>query len=366
MGGKVGLKGTDGAETLQRALDLGASPESARRAAEALQPLASFAHRVTFVTGPGEMGEEVVKEWGGTPEVLELAVEGPTTPQHTRELATLMGDRGVDLLLFAGGDGTARDIVAQLQDQVVCLGIPTGVKMHSAAFAVSPVRGGELAAHHLFGGASTRTGARTGTVPAEIMDIDEEALREGRLSARLFGFMTIPFRQGHTQGLKAGSPADERGVQQAIAAAIVDSMQEGVAYVVGPGTTTAEVMKLLGLEFTLVGVDMVRNRELLGRDLTESQILALLGEGPGSIIVTPVGGQGFLFGRGNQPISPDVIRRVGRDRIIIGTTPTKLASLGGEPLKVDTGDAETDQWLTGHQRMVTGYRERSVYRIAGA
>jgi predicted polyphosphate/ATP-dependent NAD kinase len=198
------------------------------------------------------------------------------------------------------------------------------------------------------------------------MDIDEDALREGRLSARLFGFMTIPFRRGHIQGLKAGSPADERSVQQAIAAAIVESMEEGVTYVVGPGTTTAEVMKLLGLEFTLVGVDMVRNRELVGRDLTEEEILALLGEGPGSIIVTPVGGQGFLFGRGNQPISPLVIRRVGRDQIIIGATPNKLGSLGGEPLKVDSGDADTDQWLTGHRRVVTGYREGSVYRVAGA
>jgi predicted polyphosphate/ATP-dependent NAD kinase len=359
MGGRVGLKGTDGEETLQRARSLGASPESARRAMEALQALTSVSERLTFVTGPGEMGERIVREWGGNPELLAMELRGRTTAQHTMEAATRMKERGVDLLLFAGGDGTARDIVSRIGDQVVCLGIPTGVKMHSAVFAVNPARGGELAAHHLFD-------EDKHTRAAEVMDIDEEALREGHVSARLFGYMTTPFRRGHVQGLKAGSTEEEQEVQKAIAAGVVDGMEEGVAYVVGPGTTTAEIMKAMGLDFSLVGVDLVRNRKLVGRDLTEEKILALLGDGPSRIIVTPVGGQGFLFGRGNQPISPRVIRRVGKEGIIIVAAPGKLTSFQGAPLRVDSGEADTDRWLTGYYTVVSGYRDRSVYRVAAA
>jgi predicted polyphosphate/ATP-dependent NAD kinase len=357
MGGKVGLKGTDGEETLARARTLGASPESPRRAAEALRALGPMTERLSFLTAPGEMGEKVLRDLGQDPVVLEMDVGDRTFAHHTGEAAARMRATGVDLLLFAGGDGTARDVVAQVGDQVVCLGIPTGVKMHSAVFAVNPARGGELAAGYLLGEAGhTRT--------AEVMDIDEQALREGQLTAELFGYMTIPFRRGHVQGLKAGTPEDERSVQRAIAGGVVRGMEEDVTYVVGPGTTTAEVMKLLGLDFSLLGVDLVRNRALLGRDLSEEEILDHLGEGPSSIIVTPVGGQGFLMGRGNQPISARVVRRVGRERIVIVATPSKLSSLRGEPLRVDSGDAETDRRLTGYYRVVSGFSDRSIYRVA--
>jgi len=359
MGGRVGLKGTDGEETLQRARSLGASPESPRRAAAALKALDPVSEGLRLITPPGEMGERVVREWGGKPELLPMEVGDRTTAEHTSDGAARMRGMGVDLLLFAGGDGTARDVVAVVGDQLVCLGIPTGVKMHSAVFAVNPARGGELAAEHLFGDAG-RTRA------AEVMDIDEQALREGHVAARLFGYMTIPYRRGHVQGLKAGSTEDERHVQQAIAGGIVGGMEEDVAYVVGPGTTTAEVMRRLELDFSLVGVDLVRNGELVGRDLGEDEILALLADGPGSIIVTPVGGQGYLFGRGNQPISSRVIRRVGKERIIIAATPSKLFSLRGEPLRVDSGDANTDGWLSGYYKVTTGYRDKSVYRVSAA
>ena len=359
MGGKVGLKGTDGEEILARAHSLGASPESPERAAEAIRALQSVSGKIRIITAPGEMGERVVGESDGSPEVLAMKVKGHSTSHHTIEAAALMKELGVDLLLFAGGDGTARDILGEVQDQVACLGIPTGVKMHSAVFAVNPARAGELAAQHLQGDVrSTRA--------AEVMDIDEEALRDGHVAARLFGYMTIPFRKGHVQGLKAGSLEDEGYVQQAIAAGIVEGMEKDVSYIVGPGTTTAEVMKLLGLDFSLVGVDLVRNGKLLGRDLPEVELLDLLGNGPGGIIVTPVGGQGYLFGRGNQPISADVIRKVGKERIIIAATPAKLSSFLGEPLRVDSRDGDTDRWLAGYYKVVSGFRDRSIYRVVAA
>lgn len=371
MGGKVGLKGTDGEEIQDQARARGASPESPGRAAEAIKAFLSNRREsqsarvhgdsaaLRIVTPPGEMGERVVRESGETPEVLAMEISGHSTSQHTVKAVTLMKELGVDLLLFAGGDGTARDIVGQAGEHLVCLGIPTGVKMHSAVFAVNPSRGGELAAQNLFGPAG-------GTQAAEVMDIDEEALRDGQVEARLFGYMTIPFRKGHVQGLKAGSAEDERYVQQAIASGIVEAMEEDVSYIVGPGTTTSEVMKLLGLDFSLVGVDLVRSGELLGKDLGEVELLDRLGTGPAGIIVTPVGGQGYIFGRGNQPISAEVIRRVGKERIIIAATPTKLSSFRGEPLRVDSMDGDTDRWLAGYYRVVSGYRDKSVYRVVAA
>ena len=359
MGGKVGLKGTDGEETLARALSLGASPESPVRAGAAISAIASHSDEIAVVAPPGQMGEEVLIASGLKPHLLPLVVGESTSSADTKTAADLMLGQGIDLLLFAGGDGTARDIVAKVQDRVVCLGIPTGVKMHSAVFAVNPTRGGELAAAHLFG-AVKRTRA------AEVMDIDEEALRAGHLSARLFGYMTVPYRQGHVQGLKAGSSEDERYAQESIAAGIMTRMERDVAYVIGPGTTTAEVMMAMGLDFSLVGVDLVRNGELLGTDLSEGELLELMGDGPGGIVVTPVGGQGYLFGRGNQPISAELIRRIGKDRIMVVATPGKLATLRGEPLRVDSGDPDTDRWLAGYYQVITGYRDRSVYRVSAA
>ncbi len=363
MGGRVGLKGTDGEDTLRMALSLGASPRSAQRALEALLAMGaskafdSAPTWLTFVTAPGEMGERVVREWGGEPEVLAMDPVDRTTPAHTKDAAARMKGLGVDLILFAGGDGTARDIVSEIGDQVVCLGIPTGVKMHSAVFAVNPARGGELAVQHIVGEVKN-------TRAAEVMDIDEAALRGGQVAARLFGYMTIPYRRGHVQGLKAGSAEEEQAVQKDIAHAIIQRMEEDVTYVIGPGTTTAVLMRTLELDFSLVGVDLVRNKELLGKDLAEEEILAMLEGGPSSIVVTPVGGQGYLFGRGNQPISSRVIRRVGKDRILIAATPNKLSSFRGEPLRVDSGDVQTDRWLTGYYKVISGYRDGSVYRLA--
>jgi predicted polyphosphate/ATP-dependent NAD kinase len=359
MGGRVGLKGTDGAHTLERALSLGARPESALRATAAIAQLAPVFDRVTFVTPPGKMGADIVTACGVEPEVLPMDVDDGTTADHTIDAVDQLKDRTIDILLFAGGDGTARDIVARVQDQVVSLGIPTGVKMHSAVFGVNPSRAGELAAWFLFD-RSHRTRA------AEVMDIDEQALREGHVTARLFGYMTIPFRRGHVQGLKAGTSESELFVQQSIAREVVDEMKDEVTYVIGPGTTTAEVMKLLGQDYSLVGVDLVRDGRLLGKDLGEQDLLSLLDDQPSGLIVTPVGGQGYLLGRGNQPISAEVLRRVEKQRIIIAATPHKLSSLRGYPLRVDSGDAETDLWLSGYYKVVSGHRNWSVYQVVPA
>ncbi len=355
MGGRVGLKGTDGEEVLARALALGARPESSERTKAALRRLETFQDSLLIFTGPGELGEEAARASGLPVEILDIDVEGPTTAEHTREIACRIRELDVDLLIFSGGDGTARDIAGAVEDRVVALAVPTGVKMHSAVFAVNPARAGDLAASWL-GGEVGRTRM------AEVMDIDESLLREGRVAARLFGYLKIPDQPRHLQGLKTASPPDEESAQGSIAAEVAERMENEYNYVVGPGTTTARIMKMLNLDYTLVGVDLVRNRALVSKDASEQDLLAHVGAGPTRIIVTPIGGQGYLFGRGNQQISARILRQVGRDNILVVATPEKLSALRGRPMLIDTGDTEVDGALCGYYKVVTGYRAESVYR----
>jgi predicted polyphosphate/ATP-dependent NAD kinase len=357
MGGKVGLKGTDGEAVLAEARSRGAEPESPVRAAAALKRLETVRDDIKLVTVPGPMGEDVACACGFNPDVLEIRIEGGTSARHTREAAAFMTKQRVDLILFAGGDGTARDLVEAVGDRQVSLGIPTGVKMHSAVFAVNPARAADLTVAYL-------SGETKSTRRSEVMDIDEQALRDGRVSARLYGYLEVPYHPGHVQGLKAGSSDDEKYVQDGIAHDVVENMQDDVSYVIGPGTTTARILETLGLEFTLVGVDLVCSKELVGLDLNEESLLSRVRDREVKIVVTPIGGQGYLFGRGNQPISPRLVRRAGRDNVLIVATPQKLASLRGRPLLVDSGDEELDRMLSGFHTITTGYRGRSVYRVA--
>jgi predicted polyphosphate/ATP-dependent NAD kinase len=145
---------------------------------------------------------------------------------------------------------------------------------------------------------------------------------------------------------------------------VIAGIEPGTLYVLGPGTTTRTVMERLGLPKTLLGVDAVRDGELAGADLTEGELLDLIAAaGRASIIVTVIGGQGHIFGRGNQQISPAVIRAAGTDRIIVIATQTKLLSLRGGPLLVDTGDPALDAELSGYAKVVTALGERTMYRV---
>jgi predicted polyphosphate/ATP-dependent NAD kinase len=268
-----------------------------------------------------------------------------------------MAAQGVDLLLFAGGDGTARDVCGAIGTSLTALGIPAGVKIQSAVFATSPAAAGQVAQSYLTGGIGREK-------EAEVVDIDEDAYRRDILSARLCGYLKIPDARRLLQGAKAASAPDERAMQRAIAAELVEQITDDRCYIVGPGTTCRPLMEMLGLEDSLLGVDMIRARRLVGKDVSEREILENTVEGMCSLILTPVGGQGFLLGRGNQQISPAVIRKVGKGNIIVAATAEKLSSLRGRPLLVDTGDAETDSYLCGYYRVVTGYRENTIYRVS--
>ncbi len=357
LGGRVGLKGSDGLEIQRQALALGAVPQAANRAAQALARLSPVADQFGLIAYPGEMGEAATVACGLTATVIGAIQPGRTTAEDTRRAAGEMLAMAVDLLLFAGGDGTARDVCQAVGQALPVLGIPAGVKIHSAVYATSPASAGDLAALYLQGKVTSRR-------EAEVMDVDEDAARRGIITAGLYGYLVVPFQRQLVQSLKAPSGPGEAAAMDAIACQVVDAMEPGRLYILGPGTTTRAIAARLGLAKTLIGVDVVLDGCLLAADVNETQLLALLRDRPAQIVVTPIGGQGYLFGRGNQQISPAVIRAVGRDNVTIVSTPHKVHSLEGRPFLVDTGDPAVDKLLSGYVRVITGRGEQIVYRVS--
>jgi predicted polyphosphate/ATP-dependent NAD kinase len=357
IGGRVGLKGSDGANTQKMAFALGAEPLSNLRAAITLEVLTKVHVTFELFTPPGQMGENVARQCGFAPHVIGMLSSGSTSAQDTRRIAQAMLNIPVELLLFAGGDGTARDIYNAVNTKLPVLGIPAGVKIHSAVFATNPRHSAEIATAYLLG-------EKIVLRESEVVDLDEDAYRTGIFTTRLFGYLNVPYRPHLVQNSKVPTPAAESARVEAIAADVIENMQAGWFYILGPGTTTRAITQQLGFPKTLVGVDVYTKEGVVALDVNESRLLSLLRNQPAKIIVTPIGGQGFLFGRGNQQISPKVIQKIGRENIIVVSLVEKLNALQGEPLLVDTGEREVDNLLVGYLPVITGYHEKVVYRIA--
>lgn len=359
MGGRVGLKGTDGPEVLEKALSLGAVPESPKKAKKALEVLLTIKDKLEIFTYPGAMGEEEALEVGFNPIVIGDKKEEYSS-QDTEEAAKKLVESGVDMILFAGGDGTARNIYNAIETKVPVIGIPAGVKIHSAVYASHPKAAGEVVLKYL-------KDKSIGTKEAEVMDIDEDLFRQGEVTARLYGYMQIPLEEELIQVTKAGesSLGSEEEVLDGISEKIVDDMEDDVYYIVGSGTSIRPIMERLNLPNTLLGIDIIKNKELVASDVNEKKILEIIGDNKAKIIVTVIGGQGYIFGRGNQQLSADVIKKVGKKNIRIIATKNKLLSLGDRPLLVDTGNEEVNKMLSGYTKVLVNYDTENIVEVKG-
>ncbi len=345
MGGRVGLKGTDNLAEL--AASLGGEPVSLIRAEQALQSIEEN-DDVFFLTCSGKMGEIALKKMRFKFEVIYDAPE-KTSAEDTKKAAIKMLDSGCDLLLFSGGDGTAGDIVSVVDKKIPVLGIPAGVKIFSPVFCITPKECGRIASTF------TETSIR------EVLDIDEEAYRKNELNVRIKGEAVVPVSPAVQSGKATSSSVDAK---IDIAERIIDEYRakgKDVLYIIGPGTTTMEVKNKFGIDGTLLGVDAIRNGKLVKKDASENDLLEALqksGEKV-AILVSPIGSQGFIFGRGNQQISPAVIRRA--DDVIVIASPDKFEYTPA--LHVDTGDPELDNKLRGYVKVLSGYHDFKMMKV---
>lgn len=360
MGGKVGLKGTD--NVVKKATQMGAETVAPERAEEFLKTLKKkeFGEALKIVTCPPPMGHNEVKDAGLSAKILPLTLKSETSAEDTKNAIRLMIERKVDLIVFVGGDGTARDILDALHSinaDVPVLGVPSGVKMYSGIFAVNPSDAADIV--EAFERKETEIGE------FEIVDADEAAIRADQFNIRFYGCLLGPFLPMRIQGSKLVSPEtlDEHENQMALARFIVEKLDPNGWYILGPGTTVKCVADLLGVEKTLLGVDLYHKGKSI-KDVNEAKLLSSIKDWRNTwIILSPIGRQGILLGRGNQQISPEIVKRVGKERMVVGATKSKLQSIEGAVLRVDTGEAEVDAMLRGYMRVITDYRQWQLFSV---
>jgi predicted polyphosphate/ATP-dependent NAD kinase len=308
MGGSVGLKGTDG-EMYAKALAMGAEPVSPARTREFLSHL-SCRDKIRLLVAPGPMGADHAKVVGLRFETVGTLAAEPTR-EDTQKIAGAMLAAGAELIAFVGGDGTARDIADAIDLRVPVVAVPSGVKIYSSVFAYSPRAAAELLDAFVEG---------ADVAEEEVLDIDEEAFRAGILDSRHYGFLLVPEAGGLVQSGKelSGTAGATAEAKREIAEAVTEQMVAGTLYLLGPGTTVRAIADELSLEKTLLGIDAIVNGKLVGSDLNERSILELLDcYARAVIVVTPLGGNGFIFGRGNKQFTPQVLRRIGRENIVV-------------------------------------------------
>ena len=342
MGGSVGLKGTDG-DLAAQARSLGAEPVSGDRATVALSQLCASGMDIEVLTCSGAMGADAARSVGLDPSIVHVAGGNDTTAEDSRAGATRIVERNPDLLLFAGGDGTARDLLPVVGSSTPLLGVPSGVKMHSAVFAATARAAGEVARKFL--AAPDREVLLRN---AEIMDRERDPAPGAPLSPRLYGMVRTPSLSFLVPGAKSASRVTDQAALGGAVRRVARLLGDGSLSLLGPGSTMQLIKRECGFEGTPLGVDAVRGGRCVALDVNELEILELLRNRSARIVVGVVGGQGFLFGRGNQQLSARVIAEVGTDAIVVVASMEKLAALPGQCLLVDTGNDGLDEALSGY------------------
>lgn len=359
IGGALALKGSDGQAIRKQALAQGAKQLACDKTHIALSALLPFKDQLEIYTASGQMGEQLVHDMGFTYHCCYHSANQQTEGQDTELAVQAISQQRVDLLLFAGGDGTARNVCAALQAQVPVLGVPAGVKIHSGVYGVTPAATGRVLE-------KWAKGELLSAEQGEVRDIDEVAFRAGKVQARYFGEMLVPSELEYVQAVKMGGKESDELVLTDIADEIIEQMEDApdTLFVMGSGSTVDAIMQRLDLPNTLLGVDVLQGQQLLASDLTAEQLLSAIKGKPSKLVLTLIGGQGHILGRGNQQLSPDVVREIGRENLLLVATKTKLQALQGRPLIVDSGDAALDAALAGLITVITGYHDQVLYPIA--
>jgi predicted polyphosphate/ATP-dependent NAD kinase len=362
IGGSVGLKGSDGDAIRAEALARGAEVRASARMQRCLAMLQAFVNDIHIYCYAGDMGEFAVQPAGLGYTLVGHAQVDPSNAQDTFSAVRDLVKESVDIIVFAGGDGTARNIADALQhanaEQQVVLGVPSGVKMHSGVYAITPEAAGEILQCLL-------RKQIVNVQSCDVRDIDETAFREGKVKTRFYASLYAPVLPQFLQQVKNSGAAQDELVKLDIAHYLIDNLVDDTLYIVGPGSTTKVFLEQLGVNGSLLGVDVILNRELIALDVTAQQLLELIVNYAGNtrLIITAIGGQGHIVGRGNQQLTPNVLRKIGRDNIQIVATKEKIMSLQGRPLLVDSNDPKLDKEFSGYQSVLVGYDEAILYPI---
>jgi len=359
IGGRVALKGSDGEAIQQQAFALGAKPEAAYRAQQALEILLPLADKISFYSVSGAMGGDLLDMLGFQYQNCHSPLDNQNTIVDDTITAASNMKHKVDLLLFAGGDGTARNILQAVGEQQLCLGIPAGCKIYSAVFTVTPENVGELIVQLLNGDLMEMQ-------ESQVLDIDESSYREGDINTRVYGEMMVPRNGNFVQSVKVSGRESEELVQQDIAAWICESIESDTLYLIGSGSSCKVIKDEIGIDGSLLGVDVVLDGECLLRDATEQQLLDIMKDYhhlATKLIITIIGGQGILLGRGNHQICHKVIEQLGLKNLIVVASKSKIKVLDGKHLGVDTGNQLLNQCLQGYIPIITGYDDTIIYPV---
>ncbi len=361
-GGPAGHKGSDLAQTREALIRGELTARAPERAQQFLQALSANS-ACRFITPRGVMGEDLLAAHSPYPfTCLPRDIPDTCSAQDTRLIVEDMLAHQVDMIVFVGGDGTARDVCVANTETTPVLGVPSGVKMHSGVFAITPTAAAVVLNAVL-------AGELVSLSEQEVRDIDEQALQTGRVASRYFGSQWVPHELQYIQSVKSGGAEVDELVLADIAAEIEERLREqenhDALVVFATGSTAQFIQQELGCEGTLLGVDVMRSGELIAQDVSAKELEALLTthEGKVVLIVTAIGGQGHVFGRGNQQLSPAVLRRIGRENVWLVMTKTKLQGLHGRPLLMDSNDPDLDNAWQGLIPVITGYRDHALYRL---
>jgi predicted polyphosphate/ATP-dependent NAD kinase len=357
IGGALALKGSDGAEVRKKALENGGQQLAMQKASLALQQCLGYKDQLTIFTGNGDMGENIARELGFEYEVIH-SNSSQTEAQDTQALASKLLAAKVDLIIFAGGDGTARNICSVIGNLVPVLGIPAGCKIHSGVYAITPKSAGIVLLKVI-------TGELVSLHAGEVKDIDETLFRQGKVMSKHYGEMNIPSELSYIQAVKMGGKESDELLLDDISDYILEIMDDlpSTFFVMGSGSTVDAIMHQANLPNTLLGVDIIKAGKMIAQDVTADELLSITAGADTTLVATIIGGQGHILGRGNQQLSPTFIKQIGKQNIMLVATKAKLHLLGDKGLISDSGDTQLDSDLAGPISVITGYRDHVLYFV---